>query len=370
MSKTNKKNFEDTLFDLPKNRDDSKFYPQYLSDLYKGYLKIIKAFSGELKKGIDAEYDFIENQTRLVITAVDQYYKGFPAEAYQSLSQALDELYTKEYLPIETKEINSDRDSFYRMRISDTPKLKKEELFHVPFQIREKVCSQRYSIPGLPCLYLGDSIYVCWEEIGRPNIDKLHVARFDLSESGFKMLDFNVSIKDLRKRHFPAKHTDGLMIKGLISYFCYWPILAACSIVVNKPEDIFKPEYIIPQLVLQWVVSSQKLDGILYRSNRIKNSKHNEGTFTNLVIPIKQSADKGACSELRSKIKFTAPLSWQVIEIIGITESKKDTDPDIRVSDLRRVTSIELLDGERTDYSRSKFGILEQKLRELKVTLL
>ena len=56
--------------------------------------------------------------------------------------------------------------NLYRMRISKET-LSKEKMFHVPFNMREKVSSARFSIPGFPCLYLGTSLEVCWNEIKR-----------------------------------------------------------------------------------------------------------------------------------------------------------------------------------------------------------
>ena len=54
----------------------------------------------------------------------------------------------------------------YRMR--DNQKEEKwppNELFHMSFEGREKIGSNRYSIPGYPCLYIGASIACCVAEI-------------------------------------------------------------------------------------------------------------------------------------------------------------------------------------------------------------
>ena len=42
------------------------------------------------------------------------------------------------------------------------------EMFHIKYELRGKVQTQRCSFPGLPCLYLGCSSYVCWLELNRP----------------------------------------------------------------------------------------------------------------------------------------------------------------------------------------------------------
>ena len=60
--------------------------------------------------------------------------------------------------------------NFYRARDNNTGFLyTKEEMFHIPYELRHKVTNQRYSVSGLPCLYLGSSTYLCWEELERPD---------------------------------------------------------------------------------------------------------------------------------------------------------------------------------------------------------
>ena len=49
-------------------------------------------------------------------------------------------------------------------------------MFHIKYSLRSKVKTQRFSFPGLPCLYLGASSYVCWLELNRPAFDKFQVA--------------------------------------------------------------------------------------------------------------------------------------------------------------------------------------------------
>ena len=46
----------------------------------------------------------------------------------------------------------------------------KDEMFHIPYEKRNLVGNQRFSLSGLPCLYLGGSSYICWEELGRKDL--------------------------------------------------------------------------------------------------------------------------------------------------------------------------------------------------------
>lgn len=57
----------------------------------------------------------------------------------------------------------------YRMRRMENRRdVSNKDLFHIPLNKRGIVNTNRYSAPGYPCLYLGTSIYACWEELGRP----------------------------------------------------------------------------------------------------------------------------------------------------------------------------------------------------------
>ncbi|MDD8964989.1 hypothetical protein LAY44_22110, partial [Escherichia coli] len=66
----------------------------------------------------------------------------------------------------------------YRVRKSDSVLRERKDLFHIPFKLRHRVSAMRFSVSGLPCLYLGTSIFVCWQEMGKPDFDKLYISSF------------------------------------------------------------------------------------------------------------------------------------------------------------------------------------------------
>jgi hypothetical protein len=358
---TNRDIFGSAIFDLPKHRGKIDFCI-FINEQLDEYLKAIKRFKGEVREQLSPKLSIITNQITLIKDAIEKYYHGFPADAYEQIANALNALEYNGILPIQKVEINSQRSDFFRIRVSDNKSLRKEDLFHIPFNLRERVGTQRYSIPGLPCLYLGDSIFVCWEELNRPDINQIHVSRFDLSKSNFKFLYLNVSVNDIRSRCFPNNNLNGKLVSQLIGFLCYWPLLAACSVIVENKNEVFKPEYIIPQLTLQWVVSTKILDGVIYKSCNVQINAKNIGTFANVVLPIKKVQDEGLCPILKSKVKLTTPVSWQLLDISAAHSVHNLNTKDINISDLRRAMYIELLEGERTDYAKTKFGILEEKL--------
>ncbi|MFW8247620.1 hypothetical protein ACOIDW_27415, partial [Klebsiella pneumoniae] len=79
-------------------------------------------------------------------------------------------------IAIPLNDICNENKPLFRVRKSDTPLSEREEIFHIPFTERQNVSAQRYSVAGLPCLYLGTSLYVCWQEMNKPDFDKLYLS--------------------------------------------------------------------------------------------------------------------------------------------------------------------------------------------------
>ncbi|MFH4351795.1 hypothetical protein WAJ70_22165, partial [Acinetobacter baumannii] len=55
----------------------------------------------------------------------------------------------------------------------------------------------------------------------------------------------------------------------VISYLIIWPLMAACSVRVKNTTNTFKPEYIIPQLLLQFIRYDEFFDGVSYFSTKV-----------------------------------------------------------------------------------------------------
>ena len=101
---------------------------------------------------------------------LDAYYDGKPYKAYHSLEDGLlSDL--KDFYEVLNIRNFWPRENFYRIRIhKENFPIAIDNFFHIPFEKRGLVKTQRFSIPGFPSLYLGSSIYLCWEELNRPNI--------------------------------------------------------------------------------------------------------------------------------------------------------------------------------------------------------
>ncbi len=216
--------------------------------------------------------------------------------------------------------------TYYRARICSEKNgelNKKEDFFHIPFECRYLVKNQRYSVSGFPCMYLGATPYVCYEELGRPKEEDIHFVKVEIPED-YNLITIGLLPYELQK-HLQDEN-DARNEEIIINYLRMLPIIMACSIKVDasKKEGAFKEEYIIPQLITQWLITSDRdFDGILYFSNAAyTHSKLNFRLYQNLVLPVKQIGNKGYCERLLKELKLTLPVKAKGIEFFKEYDNK------------------------------------------------
>lgn len=234
--------------------------------------------------------------------------------------------------------------SLYKMRGAETytqyTKETYNEMYHVPFEFRYKICGARYSVVGLPVFYLSESIYGCWEEIKRKNLDYSNVALFKPTKT-LKFVDMtlpneNHSITEKRVKELP--------------------LILASRLKVRHVESINPPEYIIPQLIMNCIIQTREhiyggtntLVGVKYES--IHNNKRDllfsnrlrKNLFVNYAIPPFESKDSGICPVIEDLFKFQANTSLA----------------EMRYRNPNLVSSKE----NPSSYDKSVFGLLEERL--------
>lgn len=338
---------KDDIFQLPIVQSDrNKDFVGFLQSGYRKFinkLKTIEHFEdSEFSKDLIIQRQ--EHLTKNLLNAVIQYFDGKPAIAYDYIEKALESdikqfaevLYLKRHLP---------GTNFYRLREhEENYPLSKEQMFHVPFELRGKVTTQRFSIPGFPSLYISDSVYTCWEELNRPNINDFSVVRLNSTES-IRVLNLAPPKDATPQRYY--------------HYLMTWPITFGCSIRVKNKGDSFKPEYIIPQLLLQWIRKKDEIDGIEYQTTHIDFSKsQSTGDFLNIVLPVKEKNTQGHCAHLKSMFEMTESISYQMKQFASDNAFTFDGGP----IENARVDKIELINGSPLDYDISAFGGLESVL--------
>jgi hypothetical protein len=145
-----------------------------------------------------------------------------------------------------------------------------------------------------------------------------------------------------------------------------WPIIAACSIKVSNDEDTFKPEYIIPQLLLQWVNNNQEtVDGLIYNSTHIENKKlTTEGEVFNVVVPVRENKDKGHCKYLMERFESTETISKQLMDYSTGGQNFTYSSEELKEVD-SKIPGLEIIPGQKFPYSYSILGMMELKLDKM-----
>lgn len=239
---------------------------------------------------------------------------------------------------------------FYRlMHIEGKAELK--DIFHCPFELRHKVNSNRYSLPGYPTLYLANSIYVAYQEIGAPDYDNLNVSKFMFT--GYP----NNTEELLDMTNKTMSHCPEYQFK----FLARWILTMSCSIKVGYPDSPFKPEYVIPQIIFQWVKNNvnvgdkKNVIGVSYSSTKIQDYKTGfYGFFYNTAIPIHHSNVRGYCDGLSKQFCLTKPVSFN--EILK-SNSKIELQGQVKTVEIN---------GDPTEYIKTDFGKIEQVLTEPK----
>lgn len=223
----------------------------------------------------------------------------------------------------------------FRVRKSDKPLNKRKDLFHIPFSMRHLVNAQRYSVAGLPCLYLGTSIYICWQEMDKPDLGKLYISSFTSNDSKSQVLNLAAEFLYHRTRAVYDENTSFEDNTIKLSYLTLWPLIAACNYKKTDSASSFIPEYIIPNLLMQWISTTSRtpISGIAYRSTKFSKPSQSPQAV-NVVLPPKvnysQTVMYDFCPTLCSMFDFTPPVSWQIVKTLDYSAGSELTSDQIK----------------------------------------
>lgn len=319
-------------------------YPSELKkrlSLYKSELSNTEFVNDSFGKS--AIIEIVDKISVAISDAVDLVYQGKPAAAFNALNVLIPSFGRF----LHKVEIGH---SFYRMRsatVMEKSMISYRDMFHIPFHKRGIVNTQRYSMPGYPCLYLGENSYGCWEELGRPDLDSCLVSRLQNTKQ-LMLWDLRIpTIENLQDSIFEAH---AMML---------FPLVLACMFKVDDSNISFKPEYIIPQILLQQIVGSPGIDGIMYTSVHKNNDfDFPDSVFTNYVIPVKEYNKKYShCPKLCETFRITKPTCEEYLKIQHGSNLAPDSET-IHIDDKwspQKKKSV-------YNYSNSLFGNIEKWL--------
>lgn len=333
----------------------SNDFLQDISATFEKYLNIVSSIDN-IEANILEE---VESLCTNLIGVLNLYYDGRKGEAFMKFSAIMNGSADAQGLfsSIGCIDINPG-EFYYRARERKQGiEFTIQDMFHIPLNKRGIVSTQRYSSPGYPCLYLGNSIYSCWEEMRRPVFNTLMFSAYKVKYV-FKVFDMRVpNDSDYSTKVLPQT------IRRI-------PLMLACGFVVKNPSDVFKPEYIIPQMLVETIICNNRritlcekseidpdvIWGITYTSTHIsKDFPYGKKFLENIVLPVVQSSNSSNyCYFLASLFDISQPLCYEY-------ESLKENTTRMFCENLdEEKTRDEIL---REQYEQSKMGYLEEKLK-------
>ena len=302
----------------------------FVSDINKIEHRIEKIlesyYSARISEAIEEMCDLLqelinEDTLEFVVSDIDKSYATRLAAPFQALQAPYlsnpDEYYCK---------MQNEPLSFFRARVGEvsTP----AEMSHIPFNKRDIIATQRFSVPGTPCLYMGTSSYDIWKELGQPPLGQFNVSaiRLKAKRDGVQINILNLvndtflinGLIDLAQNTSDSR--DSIRLAALLAKM--WPLVCATSFRVKNSRGNFRSEYIISHLIML-CLPLLKIDGIAYTSKRIKTNDriHALPLFVNIAIPMISSSVKNTLGDLCSAFEITAPVNFQEILSLNLVRS-------------------------------------------------
>ncbi len=334
------------------NGEDFYVFLRSVINYYISKLTNVTPKSTIMYDSIKVDLPQVEIAVGYIYNTVKFYLNGFPFKAYTELKKVMDVL-IETPLQVYNKTVyeqfeayHDELNLFRATKVPDNKPYSRSRIFHTPYNLRSKVSTSRYSIAGFPSLYMGTSLELCCEEIkANPYQDFIIASLFKLERSleysntnirvielGIKPQDFieNDNVSDFRNNNRRKIDSDLITNNRIRSAFLLWyPLIAACSFIRTNKNDPFAAEYIVPQLLMQWVrneMSSSNDDeynqliGIRYFS--CASERASEMGF-NYVFPTsgkKSPTNSQLCSVLSRSFRLTDPVYVNEYDNIEICE--------------------------------------------------
>jgi len=277
-----------------------------------------------LKDEYNATKKYYKKIAKLFKKVIVLYLDGDIMSAMSEFEKIIVDSTTKEI--VLSKHCMKKGTSLYRMRANSEYNLyDRKGMFHMPANLLSNLASSRYSMNGFSCLYLGASLYVCWEETRRPDIETVNYVKM-------------VSTRDIELITTLCPNTFQTE-QDVIQFF----IFALCSKITTNDSDKFQFAYVFPEMLLHILVhhigKNGEPYGIKYISSRYFNNDGNfsfEGLFYNYVIPICGDIDAKdhLCVALKKSFKVSEPKALYVNCVYGHNKIVSRSRPNEYVNTL------------------------------------
>lgn len=302
-------------------------------------LKIIKKYSDKVKESIRLYYDGNISRAHNVIRNL--------VKGCEENTLAVNTIINSDAFPgVKGTEIQ-----FFRARLSDDAKaFKAKEMLHLPLSMRGKTGNYRFSIPGIPSLYLGNSSYACWIELGCPPEYKLNVAPVVL-EGNQKIFNLAVMSRNWWKLDELEAAKVHCWLKLLI-------LMMATSYTIEESGRIFKSEYIVSQSIM---LACKELgyDGVAFFSKRVSDEIFAYAAINLALFAPYQSNKK--YSTVCEHIKIDDSFNYSMYKQLG--RINRDCTYDLRLLRTGIITNIgEYREDRQFQYAMTEFCAFDKFL--------
>lgn len=225
--------------------------------------------------------------------------------------------------------------NFYRVRSAPNSAIEKDanEMFHIPSQKRQLASNERFSLCGFPSLYLSTMQQLAWQECGYP--PEYYCSEYQYLPSDDSQDDWKIialcAPKEIRNRFLATYYNDfDLWLSIVERCLKTYPLILSCSFANASGKAPFKQEYIIPQMLMQWVHRNKdKYNGISYFSCIDMRSEQSVWNAYNLVLPaLPPYDDDGLSLALKEHFNWSMPTYVHVPILNSST-----TTPDVQILD-------------------------------------
>ena len=268
-------------------------------------------FGRNIYIGIQEKRQIIRQLSHSILKALNARQKSNAEQAQSIFNEAMNKI-QHHLVVIELKGFR-----LFRIR----PDIEKEqydrkELFHVPFEKADFINAGRYSLTKKPCLYLGGSacsdtgLSLCWFETNMPT--QFYWSEFKVADHipSLPVIDFVWSpfSSATATAYYQTQAHNKKPNNNLLNYIITYPLQAACSLpVTNKSSKKAFPEYIIPQMLLMWLMKSEIAQGVAYPSSSEVDAVRFYNAF-NVALPVRSTKKEGYCSVLEKEFKLSKPI--------------------------------------------------------------
>ena len=237
----------------------------YYDDLRMRYKNLYK--DAKIAGADESSLKLIHSYSEKICKAIRNYYNGNIGTCHNIIknlvgrvidnTMAVDTINNSDAFP----GVRGTEVQFFRARINPVGlTFEAKDMLHLPFKMRGKTGNYRFSIPGVPSIYLGNTSYSCWLELGRPSEHDFMVSPV-LVDNSIRVFNLAVMTRDMHR-------LDSFEIERVHCWLILIMLMMATSYTIRENNRVFYSEYIVSQSIML-ACKKYGLDGVAYYSKRV-----------------------------------------------------------------------------------------------------